>query len=153
MRRAVTAGLLLGCAAALCQQLAFTSRAYVQSPVSIVSVEASKEFVFESAVLRNDGNAAAKAVRFRITVHAAGAVDEIADDRRLPINLKPQETRRVALGLGHIQGLRQQAKSRKQESALAIITVEAVEFDDGREWKRPDTDLKLDSYPDRIEKK
>ena len=43
----------LNCGTALGQQLAFTSRTYVQSPVSITSVESSKEFGFDSLVLRN----------------------------------------------------------------------------------------------------
>jgi hypothetical protein len=153
MRGTIALGLALSGVAAFCQQVAFTSRTYLQSPVSIVSVEASKEFGFDSVVLRNDGTAAIRAVRFRVTLQAAGAVDEIADDRRVPVSLQPRDTRRVVLGLGHIQGLKQQAKSRKQESALAIITVETVEFEAGGEWKRPDFNLKLDTYPDRIEKK
>src|ERR1700683_3180139 len=99
--------ILLGtCGAAFCQQLAFTSRTYVQSPVVITSVEASKEFGFDSVAIRNDGPSAVGAVHFQITFRT-GAGDEIADERRVAASIERRDTRLVAVDLGHIEGLKQ----------------------------------------------
>ena len=50
------------------------------------------------------------------------------------MSLDPRESKRLMIGLAQIEGLKQQAKSRKQASALLIITIESVEFQDGGEW-------------------
>src|SRR5580700_8913036 len=100
------------CGTAFCQQLAFTSRTYVQSPVTIASVEGSKEFGFDSVTLRNDGPNAISAVHFQITLRT-GDGDEIADDRRVAVSLDPRDTRRVVVGLAQIEGLKQLARLRK----------------------------------------
>jgi hypothetical protein len=56
--------------------------------------------------------------------------------------------------MAHITSLRNQVRSRKQDSALLIITVEAVEFRDGTEWKRPDSiNLDVPTLPAVIPKK
>lgn len=123
------------CGSALCQELAFTSRTYVQSPVVITSVEHSKDYGFDSVTLFNDGSNAVSAVHFQIT-YRAGGEDEIVDERRAAVNLEPRDSQRLTIGLAQIEGLRQQAKSRKQAAALVIITVESVEFRDGGEWKQ-----------------
>jgi len=120
---------------ALCQDLAFTSRKYVQSPVVITSVEPSKEYGFDSVALFNDGQSAISAVHFRITFRAGGE-DEIADERRVAVNLDPRESKRLTIGMAQIEGLKQQAKSRNQAAVLVIITIESVEFRDGGEWKQ-----------------
>jgi hypothetical protein len=121
------------------QQLAFTSRTYVQSPVVITSVEGSKEFGFDSVTLRNDGSNAIVAIHFQITVRT-GAGDEIADERRVAVSLDPRDSRRVVVGLAQIEGLKQQARSRQLESALVILTVESIEFEGGGEWKQTERD-------------
>jgi hypothetical protein len=127
------------CATAFCQQLAFTSRTYVQSPVVITSVEGSKEFGFSSVVIRNDGPAVVSAVHFQITFRT-GAGDEIADERRVAVGIEPRDTKRLVVDLAHIEGLKQEARSRRQESALVILTIESVEFRDGGEWKQTERD-------------
>jgi len=121
------------------QQLAFTSRTYVQSPVVITSVEGSQEFGFDSVTLRNDGSNAIVAIHFQITVRT-GAGDEIADERRVAVSLDPRDSRRVVVGLAQIEGLKQQARSRQLESALVILTVESIEFEGGGEWKQTERD-------------
>jgi hypothetical protein len=42
--------------------------------------------------------------------------------------------------LAQVEGLKQQARSRKQESALLILTIESVEFRHGGEWKQTERD-------------
>ena len=123
--------------AALGQQLAFTSRADLQSPVVIDSVLSSKEFGFESVALRNEGAEAISAVHFRI-VFRTDAGDEVADERRVGVIIDPHDGKTARLGLGEVIGLRQLARSRKQASALVILTVESVEFRNGGEWKPED---------------
>jgi hypothetical protein len=118
---------------AWCQQLAFTSRAYVQSPVVVSSVETSKDFGFDSVLLRNDGPKVIRAVHFQIALRI-GAEDEVADQRRVPVSLEQRDSKRLIIGMAHIEGLKQLAKSRKLASALVILTVESVEFEDGGEW-------------------
>jgi hypothetical protein len=118
---------------ALCQQLAFTSRVYIQSPVVISSVDSSNDFGFDSVVLRNDGPKVIRAVHFQIALRT-GAEDEVADQRRVPVSLERRDSKRLIIGLAHIEGLKQLAKSRKLASALVILTVESVEFEDGGEW-------------------
>jgi hypothetical protein len=125
----------LQCGTAFCQELAFTSRTYLRSPVVITSVEHSTAYGFDSVVLLNDGPSPISAVHFQITLRAGGE-DEIVDERRVAVNLDPRDSKHLAIGLAQIEGLRQQAKSRKQASALVIITIESVEFQDGGEWKQ-----------------
>lgn len=125
--------------AVFAQQLAFTSRSYVQSPVVITSFEPSKEFGFDSVVLRNDSSNAIAAVHFQITFRT-DAGDEIADERRVAVSLDARESKRLPIGLAQIEGLKQQARSRKQASALAILTIESVEFQDGSEWTQAERD-------------
>jgi hypothetical protein len=129
----------LNCGVAFSQQMAFTSRTYVQSPVIISSVERSKEFGFDSVVLRNDAPNPIRAVHFQI-VFRSGAGDEIADERRVAVTLEPRDSKRLIVGLAQIEGLRQQARSRKQASALVILTIESVEFEGGGEWKQTERD-------------
>lgn len=120
--------------AAFGQELAFTSRADLQSPVVIDSVLSSKEFGFDSVALRNEGPDAISAVRFRI-VFRTEAGDEVADERRVGVSIDSHDGKTARIGLGDVTGLRQLARSRKQASALVILTVESVEFRDGGEWK------------------
>jgi hypothetical protein len=130
---------LIFASSAFAQQVAFTSRAYVLSPVTIVSTDASKQFGFESITLRNDGPHAITAVHVQIMFHSEVG-EEIADERRVAVNIDPRETRRFVVDLGHVDGLKQLARSRRQPSALAILTVESVEFADGSEWKQSERD-------------
>jgi hypothetical protein len=125
----------LQCGTASGQQLAFTSRPYVQSPVVITSVEHSKEYGFDSVVLFNEGQSAISAVHFQIAFRAGGE-DEVVDERRVTMSLDPRDSGRLTIGLAQIEGLRQLAKSRKQPSALVIMTIESVEFQDGAEWRQ-----------------
>jgi hypothetical protein len=129
----------MNCGTAFCQQVAFTSRTYVQSPVVITSVEASKEFGFDSVVLRNDAASAISAVHFQVTFRT-DAGDEIAEERRVPMSLESRDSQRVLVGLAEIEAFKQQARSRKVESALVILTIESVEFGDGGEWKQTERD-------------
>jgi hypothetical protein len=117
------------------QNVSFTSRAYVMSPVAIVSTDSSKEFGFESITIRNDNSSAITAVHLQIIFHSE-AGDETADERRITVSVDPRETRRFAVGMGQVEGLRQLARSRRQSAALAILTVESIEFADGSEWKQ-----------------
>jgi hypothetical protein len=134
------------------QQLAFTSRSYVQSPVVIAAVERSKDFGFDAVVLRNDGSNPIAAVHFQITFRT-DAGDEIAEERRVAVSLDARDSKRLVVGLAQIEGLKQQARSRRQESALAILTIESVEFEDGTEWKQAERDhgLPIDPLQPRLE--
>ena len=152
------AALSLNCGFAAAQQIAFTSRAYVDSPVLLSSLESSADYGFESVVLRNDGPDKATALQLQIVVRSGSpsvpGEDEIADRRRVVVDLDRHETKRVTIGMGQIQGLRDQVRARKQDSALVIITIEAVEFRDGSEWKRSDSPNRdVPAQPAEIPKK
>jgi hypothetical protein len=116
------------------QQIAFTSRVHIQAPVVIATTQESKTYGFESIELKGDATLPVRAVRFRVTFKTR-AGEEVTDERRIVVNLEPRENKRVVIDLGHIEGLRQKAKSRQQESGLAILTVTAVEFEDGSIWE------------------
>src|SRR5256885_15713000 len=105
------------CRITFCQQLAFTSRAYLQSPVALSSIESSAKFGFEAVVLRNEGSETISAVHLKLTLRA-GMDDEIADERRVAVSIEPSASKRVVTELGHVQGLTQLVKSRKQSAAL-----------------------------------
>jgi hypothetical protein len=124
----------LQCGTALCQELAFTSRTYLRCPVVITSVEHSTAYGFDSVVLLNDGSSPISAVHFQITLRAGGE-DEIIDERRVAVNIDPRDSKRLTIELARIEAIRQRAKSREQASALVIITIESVEFQDGGVWK------------------
>jgi hypothetical protein len=143
----ITLLLLLGGGIAFGQKLAFTSRAYLDSPVRMSSVLESKAFGFDSVTLRNDGLSAVRAVQFRIVLRN-GEDEEVADERRVPMNLEHGSSKQVVLSLGEVEGLKQLAKSWKKTAALVILTIESVEFENGEEWHR--TEQKQDSPFDRI---
>jgi hypothetical protein len=126
---------LIAASSAFAQHVSFTSRAYVLSPVTIVSFDSSKEYGFDSLTIRNEGAQAIVALHVQIMFHGE-AGDEIAGERRVQVDVDPRDTRRLAAGMGDIEGLKQLARSRRQSSALAILTIESVEFADGSEWKQ-----------------
>lgn len=125
----------LNCGIAFCQQLAFSSRAVLQSPVVVTSFQSSKEFGFRSVVLRNDGGRAVKAVQFKLTWRAGtDTEEEPAGERRTVVALEPTATKQVLVELGDVEGLTQLMKSRKRAAATVILTIEVVEFESGDEW-------------------
>lgn len=139
--------------AAHAQQLAFTSRTHLLSPVVVESIQSSREYGFESILVKNDGPDAVVAVRFVITLHSS-AGDEIADERRVAMEVAAHETKRVETGLGHIKGLQDRLQSERQKDGLAIISVAAVEFRDGSEWKPPDgSNSDVPAKPATLERK
>jgi hypothetical protein len=130
---------VLNCGLALCQEIAFTSRTYIHSPVLISSVAASKDFGFDSVTLRNDGPDTIGAIHFQIAFRTPEG-DETAGERRVVVSLAPRESKRVAIGLAQIEGLRQKAESAHLASALVILTIESVEFENGSVWKQIERD-------------
>ena len=116
------------------QQIAFTSRVHLQSPVVITSIQESKTYGFDSPMLHADSGGPVRAVRFKVTFKTI-AGEEITDDRRVVVDMEPRDRKIVIVDLGHIEGLKQLAKSRQQKDGLAIITVAAVEFQDGTVWE------------------
>jgi hypothetical protein len=124
------------CQSLCAQQLAFTSRAYLQSPMIVESIESSKDYGFESVMVRNDAPETVIAVRLQVTLHSVTG-DEIADERRVPVQVYPRETKRISVGMAQIKGLKDRLRSYRQDDGLAILTIEALEFRDGTEWKRP----------------
>lgn len=129
------------------QQLAFSSRKYVEAPVTIAAVQSSDQFGFESLTMENSGAAAVSAVRFIVRLTLDGT-DEVAEVRRVALRLEPRESRRVVIEMAHIKGLRDHVRSRGQEAALAVITVEDVEFQDGSEWRKAAGGVHLDAPVD-----
>ncbi len=96
-------------------------------------------------MIRNDAPEPVIAVRFSVTLHS-GSGDEIADERRIAVQIQTNETKRVTVGLAQIKGLKDRLRSYHQSEGLAILSVEALEFRDGSEWKRPhevNTDLPI----------
>jgi hypothetical protein len=123
------------CCTLLCgQQIAFTSRVHLQSPVVITSTQESKTYGFDSVLLHADNGGAVRAVRFKVTFKTTTG-EEITDDRRIVVDMEPRDRKSIIVDLGHIEGLKQLAKSRQQKDGLAIITVAAVEFQDGTVWE------------------
>ncbi len=131
-------GLLVLIAAALAlasdPELAFTTRNSFDCPVAITSFEQSKVYGFESLRLRNDGDASVAAVELTVTLRTE-AGDEVAEERRVAVELPPHDAKRVIADLGHVEGLGQKLKSARLEKGLAILTVKLVEFADGTSWQ------------------
>jgi hypothetical protein len=131
--------ILAATGAASAQQLAFTSRDYLRSPVGIVSVQSSQDFGFDSVILSNHSSDAVRAVRFQI-VWRTNAGDEVIEERREVVNLESQESKRFGIGMARTETLRRMAKLRGLQEALAIVAVESVEFENGSEWKQTERD-------------
>jgi hypothetical protein len=131
---ATTFVVLWSCTLLCGQQIAFTSRVHLQSPVVITSIQESRTYGFDSVMLHADSGGPVRAVRFRVTFKTR-AGEEITDDRRVVVDMESRDHKNVIVDLGHIEGLKQLAKSRQQESGLAVITVSAVEFQDGTVWE------------------
>jgi hypothetical protein len=53
------------------------------------------------------------------------------------VQLPARETMRISVGMAQIKGLKDRLRSYRQDDGLAILTIEALEFRDGTEWKRP----------------
>jgi len=129
------------------QQVAFTSRTHLQSPVLIASIQESKVYGFESVVLQNDDPKPVRAVRLKVIFKTG---EEITDERRFVVDMEARDHKRIAADLGHIEGLKQKAKSRGQEAGLAIITVTLVEFEDGTTWEEDGPVQGIPVQPARI---
>jgi hypothetical protein len=132
MRRCLTALLLVLTSATLWgQQIAFTLRGrLIQCPVTVSSFTQSKEFGFDSIVLRNESAQPIEAVRFQV-VFRTETGDEPVDGARVVIRLEPKDSKRLSIGLGQVTALTQKAKSAHQAAGLAILSVESVELPDG----------------------
>lgn len=132
-RRCFTAALLfvLTAVAAQAQQIAFTLRGHlIQCPVIVSSFTQSKQFGFDSIVLRNESDQSIEAVRFQV-VFRTDTGDEPVDGRRIVVRLGPRDSKRLSIGLGQVTALTQRAKSAHQAAGLAILSVESVELPDG----------------------
>jgi len=138
------AGAVLFGVALEAQQLEFSSRSYIDAPLSLVSIQSSTDYGFETVTMRNDAPQHAVAVELQVVVSISGS-DEIADRRRVVVNLDSQETRKITVGMGQTKGIRDLLSERKQPAGLAVITVEAVEFRDGSQWKKQNTNLHFDA--------
>jgi hypothetical protein len=125
---------IAGCTIVCGQQVAFTSRIHLQSPVIVTSTQESKVYGFESVEIQSDSANPVRAVRLKVTFKTR-AGEEITDERRFVVDMEARDKKRLTVDLGHIEGLRQKARSREQESGLAILTVAAVEFEDGSIWE------------------
>jgi hypothetical protein len=134
----LTALLLLAAASAPAQQIAFTSRADLSSPVSISSTTASATFGFDTVVLRNDSSEPIEAIRFEVILRLDTG-DELIDGGRIVVRLAPKESKSITLGLGQVVALRLKARSARQPAALAILSVETVERPDGSIWRDKDS--------------
>lgn len=132
---------ILNCGIAFGQELAFALRAVLRSPVVVASFQGSREFGFRSVVLRNDGGRPVKAVSFKVTWRAGTETDEeVAGERRIAVALEPTASKQVLVELGDVEGLRQLVKSRRKPAATVILTIQAVEFEDGDEWHNDERD-------------
>ena len=131
-------GLLILIATALAlasdPDLAFTTRNPFDCPVAISSFAQSKVYGFESVRLKNDGDVSVAAVELTVTLRT-DAGDEVAEERRVGVELPPHDAKSLVADLGHVQGLGQKVKSARQEKGLAILTVKLVEFADGTLWQ------------------
>jgi hypothetical protein len=123
------------CPRADCQQVAFTSRGIsLDCPITISSFTETKAHGFESVVLSNDGELAVSAVYLEVTFRT-DAGEETVDERRVTVEIDPHEAKRAIADLGDVTGLRQKAKSARQDKALAILSVKSVEFQNGTVWR------------------
>src|SRR5580658_2898837 len=100
----------------------------------VTSTQESKVYGFESVLLQSDSANPVRAVRLKVTFRTR-AGEEITDERRFVVDMEPRDKKQVVVDLGHIEGLKQKARSREQESGLAILNIAAVEFEDGTLWE------------------
>jgi hypothetical protein len=114
--------------------VAFTTRNSFDCPVRISSFAQSKLYGFEFVTLENDGDAPVSAVELTVTLRT-GAGDELAQERRLAVDLKARDAKKVIAELAQVEGLGNKVKSSRQEKGLAILTVKLVEFADGTSWQ------------------
>jgi hypothetical protein len=127
--------LLAGSWPVLGQQVAFTTRSFIESPIVLSSFAQSKVFGFETVMLMNDGDVPVTAVRLQVAFRTLEG-DEIVEDRRFAVELRPRETKRTLVDLGHIQALQQKlTHGRDATRGLAILSVRMVEFGDGTSWQ------------------
>ena len=131
------------------QHLIFTSRASLQSPITFSSIESSRNFGFDSVLLRNGASDTITAVHFKITL-GPGTDGEVADERRVPVRIEPSASKRVITELGHVESIKQLLKSRNQTAPIVILTIDSVEFETGVEWRQPQDQLGVPlDVPDR----
>jgi hypothetical protein len=126
--------LLLIASPAVCQQLAFTTRSVFSGPVAIASFTQSKVYGFESVMLSNDGDQAVRAVHLVVSLRNSRG-EEVVEDRRVPAEIAARARKQVIADLGHVVGLTQKAGVTTHDSAIVILAVKAVEFEDGTVWE------------------
>ena len=126
--------MVFAAAAVQAQQPAFTTRVSIDSPVTVASFTESKVYGYESVTIYNLGADAVAAVRLVVTFQA-GTGDEIVEERRFPVEISPHTSRRVVVDLGHKEGLRQKMRPGPDSQALAILSVNTVEFSNGSAWQ------------------
>jgi hypothetical protein len=127
--------LLTACLPVFGQQVAFTTRTFIESPIVLSSFAQSKVFGFETVMLSNDGDLPVTAVRLQVSFRTVQG-DEIVEDRRFAVELRPRETKRTVIDLGHIQALQGKlTHGREDTRGLAILSVRMVEFGDGTSWQ------------------
>jgi hypothetical protein len=114
---------------ALAQQLAFSTRGDLTSPIRISSVTESKVYGFDSVVVTNDSDQPVAAIRLVVKLGA-----DVVEERRFPVELLPHDARRVTADLGHISSLRQKLGAGHEAKGLAVLSVKQVEFQNGASW-------------------
>jgi hypothetical protein len=141
---------LLLCTALVCTAWAdaegviFTTRTAWASPVLISSPLASKDFGFQSVILRNTSTKIIEVLDLRAVLSIAESVEEEVDGGRIHVSLEPGQSKRIDVYLGPIRALQQKAHSLRLDAALTVLSVSSADFSDGTRWTASEASSHID---------
>jgi hypothetical protein len=121
-------------APARAERVFFTTRIPWASPVLISSPFTSKQFGFESVILRNTSTKVIEALDLKVVLSTTGSAEEEVDGGRIHVSLEPGQAKRADVYLGQIKALQQKAHSLRLDTAVIVLFIASADFADGSRW-------------------
>ena len=127
---------VLACVAARAEHLVFTTVAPLTCPIVVSAPVESKDFGYQSVLIRNDADLPVQAIYFSVTfaLAAGNAREETVDSGHVYVAIEPGEEKRTDVFLGRVTAMLQKLKSAGQPVAWIRLLVDSVEFEDGTHW-------------------
>ena len=138
--RAMPSAMLLCCALARAQTVAFELQTVPDGPVTLVDfspttfrVEADRRQFF---TVKNESDKVAIALVFQEAMGSASGTEIVALER-VSIIIRPREKKRLSVSVGDVWKRVQNAGQASQATGKPVVSVVVVEFVDGSVWNAP----------------
>jgi len=115
------------------QQIVFTSRTPLDCPLTIGTIENSKDTGFQFVTLRNDSRQPLLAGTLSVSL-LSDSGEETVETAAFLLDLQPGESKRVELGMGKIRDITEKIHAAQSRTARAILFVDSIDYSDGERW-------------------